>query len=392
MFTQRNQRIFKVLCIIFIFVLLILIDQYLNKTLNYEKNRTVGMLCPDNYTIYGYCKEKKIQVKNLDTNKSIKIYIDKNKIEYDFNRGPFKIADSDFVIIGDSMIQADEINISQRMAQSLRDKSYQAIEIGYSSWSPYQYERLPVKYSFSEGTTFFVFLFWNDFSSNYNMSYFQTYKKYGNSYPKKNNEIATKFKTLSIYFIEHSFVIRGLFDIYNNLNKIEDHNKKTQVVIKNNHNKTNYLDCSYLDQLEPDTLIYDIISFSKDASCWSKLLNVSVDQTVESLNRFNKKIPLNSRVFYFLAPAGWAFKNENTIGRNNEWFSIANDISVSQIGLKNRLKEDFAIIDLEEILKSKKDKNQSDLFYFAKDGHWTENSHKIIGKTLLDIIKYKSDI
>ena len=92
-----------------------------------------------------------------------------------------------------------------------------------------------------------------------------------------------------------------------------------------------------------------------------------------------------------MAPAGWAFKNENTIGRNNEWFSIANDISVSQLGLKNRLKEDFAIIDLEEILKSKKDINQSDLFYFAKDGHWTENSHKIIGKTLLDIIKYKSD-
>jgi len=364
-----------------------LIDQYLNKTLNYEKNRATGILCPDNYTIYGYCKEKNLQVKNLDTNEFINLYIDENKIEYDLNQGPFKISNSDFIIIGDSMIQADEINITHRMGQSLRNKGYQSIEIGYSSWNPYQYERLLDKYNFNENSTFFIFLFWNDFSSNYNMSYFQTYKKYGDSYPKKNKKITSKFKVLSIYLIEHSFFIRSLFDIYNNLNEVEDLNKKTKVTILDNHNKGNHLDCNYVDNMEPNSLIYDIISFSKDSSCWSELLNLSVNETIKSLHRFEEKIPLNSKVFYILAPAGHAFKNENTIGRSNEWFSVPNDISITQIGLKNRLQKEFTIIDLEDILKSQKNTAQKDFYYFPKDGHWTKNSHKEIGEVLINLIE-----
>lgn len=387
MLSLKKNHIYLALYVIFIFSLFILVDQYLNKTLNYEKNRATGILCPDNYTIYGYCKEKNLQVKNLDTNEFINLYIDENKIEYDLNQGPFKISNSDFIIIGDSMIQADEINITHRMGQSLRNKGYQSIEIGYSSWNPYQYERLLDKYNFNENSTFFIFLFWNDFSSNYNMSYFQTYKKYGDSYPKKNKKITSKFKVLSIYLIEHSFFIRSLFDIYNNLNEVEDLNKKTKVTILDSHNKGNHLDCNYVDNIEPNSLIYDIISFSKDSSCWSELLNLSVNETIKSLHRFEEKIPLNSKVFYILAPAGHAFKNENTIGRSNEWFSVPSDISITQIGLKNRLQKEFTIIDLEDILKSQKNTAQKDFYYFPKDGHWTKNSHKEIGEVLINLIE-----
>ena len=129
MLSLKKNHIYLALYVIFIFILFILIDQYLNKTLNYEKNRATGILCPDNYTIYGYCKEKNLQVKNLDTNEFINLYIDENKIEYDLNQGPFKISNSDFIIIGDSMIQADEINITHRMGQSLRNKGYQSIAV-----------------------------------------------------------------------------------------------------------------------------------------------------------------------------------------------------------------------------------------------------------------------
>ena len=81
MLSLKKNHIYLALYVIFIFSLFILVDQYLNKTLNYEKNRTTGMLCPDNYTIYGYCKGKNLQVKNLDTNEFIDLYIDENKIE-----------------------------------------------------------------------------------------------------------------------------------------------------------------------------------------------------------------------------------------------------------------------------------------------------------------------
>ena len=322
-------------------------------------------------------------------NKSIPIYIDNNKLQYDPEQGPFIIKDANYFILGDSMIQSDEVEIKKRMGQILRNNKINTIEIGYSSWNPYQYENIFKKYNFNSNSIFFVFLYWNDFAPSYNMSYYRTLQKYGNSYPREKNIVIQKFKNFAVFFIENSFVVRTIFDEYIKYTNPIKLDNEISFKIEESHSEANQLNCDALNEIKEDTLIFDIISFSKDSSCWSDLITESVDQTIISIKRLKKIIPDDSEILFFFAPAGWSFENENTTGRKNKWFEINDNISISSHGLIKRIREDVDIFDLSKILSENKNDVQENFLYFAKDGHWTENSHKIIGKYLLSLINEK---
>ena len=137
-----KKRELKFIAIIFI-SLIIFLDLVFMKILgNNFSNKSV---CYDEITVYNYCKNS-VHINFLDEKeidkKLIKTYIDENRIPY--VKGGSKILPSkaNILIIGDSFVQADEIETSKRIAEQFNKNDLTAVNLGFSSWSPFQYNRL----------------------------------------------------------------------------------------------------------------------------------------------------------------------------------------------------------------------------------------------------------
>ncbi len=87
----------------------------------------------------------------------------------------------------------------------------------------------------------------------------------------------------------------------------------------------------------------------------------------------------------YLVPAGWAFNNQNTVGRMTGDYNFPYGISISQYKLSEYINSrGVPIRDLTDVLKSASDKD--DDLYFTVDGHWTSKAHNTIYKNIVRII------
>jgi hypothetical protein len=347
--------------------------------------------CGNIITNYSYCNDitfiKYMNVK--DRFFPVSDYINKYGYSYD-PKGGFsgEIDKSNVFLIGDSFIQAEEMEINKRMGAQLRKTGIKAMEIGFGSWNPFQYERILKSVHFPERSTFFIFLMTNDFTPGYYRSYVRT--KPDIAYPFKRKELSF-FEELE----NRSFFINAFQRISLRLNKKKENQK---IYINNSHNRKNLNQCSQIEKFRNKKLLsYDYLVFSKSHLCWPKETLKGVDKTIASLNRMSTIVKKkNGKLHFLLIPAGFSFKNENTVGRlAASHYGIKKDIEVKHFGLadyvKRNIEADFYdLTDELEQIKQSEGKNLIDLLYFPVDGHWREFTHRKISKFVRDILSRKN--
>ena len=352
-------------------------------------------ICYDEITIYNYCKNS-VQINYLDEKeidkKLIKTYIDENRIPY--IKGGDKILPSkaNILIIGDSFIQADEIETSKRITEQFNRSNLSAISLGFSSWSPFQYNRLLKKNIYKKNENFLIFLMTNDFLPNYKYSTINFSEKeteYKKIFINKEKFEKTLFYKIKQFLKGNSFIFSSISKIKKNLFN-QDAASRDYLKITDNFNIDNLNDCSLINKYENkiSNLILDYIYFSKSEKCWSQKHKKSVDHAVNLINGINNFILPTQKVYFILIPPGWSIRDENLEGKTFGNYKIDKSVTITHTGLSNYLEKKLTnFYDLEPVLVKLKEKYpESNSLYFSRDGHWTELTHSSIFKWLKEIL------
>jgi len=364
---------------IFIAPLLILDAYFLYDKLDYRVNRT---MCDRALTNYDYCPSvTDLRYMNL-TDKWLPVvnFIDHNRrSSYRHQKVPEITKRGRIYLIGDSFIQAEEIEIGNRFEHYLRQQGYEVIAMGYSSWNSVQYHSIVKTLELNKNDHVFIFSFGNDFTPAYSRSSINTILG------DREDRSSTDGRIIIRKIYENSLIRNTYSRAKNQIISILNSKNKDNKKIKISHDANNLNDCDSIPENEAvaSNLVSDYIYLSKSSKCWTDKIQSSVDYNVSLLKESKKIIESQDAAFTtVLVPAGWALKNENTSGRAHKQYQIPSDITISQVGLSRYLeKSKLPVFDLEILLKKYKT-NKSDELYWAVDGHWNERAHQIIGRHL----------
>lgn len=381
------QTNFKIIIInLIVFLIIWLLIEFANFA---RVNFRVQERCYPTFIDYSYCPSIEVYNKNheQDGGETIRIITDDigGRIQ---NRNNINNKDlAKFYFIGDSFIQADELDYSKTIYGILNKyKKNIAYGNGYSSWNPIQYLKILKKIK-KKNKHYFIFISPNDFHPNYKRSIY--YERIKNKTKKKKYDILGN--TL-------------FFKLINKINKLIFFDKNLAnnqkfLVVKNNFDKENFNKCFQIDMFSSskyyERIGFDYLMYSKHSNCWDKKRNIAYKLFINEILKINHfiKYKLDSTVTYVLLTAGFAYENENSQGRLTEEYSFSNNIKVSQFGFSqkfiNDLKE-YDIIDTELLIEKEKKKcvqNCIDKYYFPIDGHLNANSHALIANFLIK--KYK---
>ena len=380
--SNNNVKKFRLNWILTLTALLLLfsfIDRYLNK-LVFPGNDYLTF-CRDKIVLYSYCKDT-IHIKDVSKEK-LKDRIIKNNINSEgismHKSLNFKVSEAELIIMGDSFIEADEINQNKKFGYLL-NKYKKTIEIGYRSWNSYQYNKLFEKYKFKEDATFYVFLFTNDFAPNYEFSFLnvkKNIKKFEDLYNNDKIKKQTIIYKIKEKFLHESFTYNAIKKLYiNKKNNLAQESSTKKFDIKTL--EVDFKNCNI--DLEKDDIhldIYDSIIFSKHYSCWPKEYLTYVNSEIASLKKLKNNLKKNQKVEFFFISPGWSFYNENTIGKTSHPYNLSVDSIITQKGLSNYLDMHLGIIDTANIINEVKKKSLNE-YYLPLDGHWNENAHYLI--------------
>ena len=275
-------------------------------------------------------------------------------------------------LIGDSFIMASDIPFEktiQGISRNKLNKSDHIYGIGAGSWNTNQYSQV-VNYLIKENAKYNIFLYSNDFTPNFSLTSWRQSKR-----------LFLKIKSFAWIYGK----LRPL--ILNYVNSNDEAFKKVMYQTIN----TSFDDCSafknkYYEKIKKQQRT-DHLVFSKHHSCWPKVYKLSVDHSLDELINIGNIInSRNSSIRYFIVPISFAYKNENTKGR--DYFLVPSSESISQKGLNEYILENlpFYTIDLEpvirkEILKIRKDCPQClNQFYLKYSAHWNSKAHEFIYK------------
>jgi hypothetical protein len=368
---------------IFITPFLILDAYFLYDKLSYRVNK---ITCDRNLTNYDYCPSiVELRYMNLaDRWLPIINFIDKDRMStYKDSDKPTITKNKRIFLIGDSFIQAEELEINSRFEHYLRKKGYEVIAMGYSSWNSVQFHSIIQTLNLNKNDHVFVFSMGNDYTPSYYRASVKT------SLNDREDEVLigdTRSFFDKIYensLINNTF-LRAKAQIIPRLNNRKD-DINFDKVVKVSHDEKNWNDCTSIPATDniASALVGDYIYLSKNSKCWSDEIKSSVDYNVSLLKESRKIVEDQGAVFTIaLVSAGWALKGQNTMGRMHEMYQIPNDITVSQVGLLRYLKKlQLPVLDLEILLKQHEVSGINSL-YFPADGHWNEKAHEVVGKYL----------
>jgi hypothetical protein len=141
--------------------------------------------------------------------------------------------------------------------------------------------------------------------------------------------------------------------------------------------------------------IYDYLIFSQNERCWPDENREQVKSGIKDIQKLKKYTDkVGAELFVYLIPSGWAFPNENLIGKSAPgYFNLSKDAVVSQKGLALYMEHELRNIgvsftDLEPVIKKLKG-NSSEKWYFPVDGHWNESAHRALSKFLIKELHLK---
>jgi hypothetical protein len=125
---------------------------------------------------------------------------------------------------------------------------------------------------------------------------------------------------------------------------------------------------------------------SESSDCWSQLMIDSVNLNLAMLKQLKSTLEARGALVHImLVPAGWAFPDQNTVGRMTSDYEFQAGIAVSHKGLLNYLQaHGLAVDDLTTPLAVAKKRGGENSHYFAVDGHWTPQAHQVIFAHLMD--------
>jgi len=302
-------------------------------------------------------------------------------------------------LIGDSFIQAEEMGINSRFEHYLRQIGYEVIAIGYSSWNSVQYHSIIQSLKLNKNDYVFVFSMANDFTPSYERASIntvlddrkdKTFEEWGYHHQIEHGpgrSFLNKIRDNSLIINTYTRA-KTQYDYMFGAKEVKD--KQIQI----SHNDKNMDDCSIIPAIEEvgSNLVREYIYLSKSSECWTDEIKSSVDFNIDLLKESQRKVESQDAIFNIVfVPAGWALKNENSIGRMAKSYQIPNHIIISHVGLSRHLQNaKLTVLDLEEFLRHQKTSNVDEL-YFPVDGHWNEKAHKIIGKYLEEFLKSFSE-
>lgn len=353
----------------------------------FYNNFNRGEKCELNWIKYNYCPNIKTKKKNnpSDGGEIINIEVDKLGGRISKN-GISTLETAEFFLIGDSFIQADELDYNNTIYGKLNSISPgSTYALGYASWNPIQYLKAIKKIN-KKNAHYFIFLFTNDITPSYSRSVYSEIKNFKNdSYFKFVNELFT-YKAFRL--IKKEFFLKEI--VNENKNKF---NFKDQELDFSSQEINN---CDPLFKIEnteyKKTEGYDYLVFSKNYNCWPKLHQKAYKEFYIKMNEIVPYVrnTLQSKLSIVWVVAGHAFSNQNSIGRNSYEFQFNIGMEISQRGLVEKFSNDFKdlnIIDTEPIIKNELYKcknNCTDKFFFTSDGHWTANTHSLIFNHLIN--------
>ena len=365
--------------VLFLIWLLIEFAFFFMNPLNKESHR---ITCKYDWVLYNYCPNI-IDVKiNTSGDGGNVVFTYTNEIGQRI--GDLSLAaqkNPEHVFIGDSFIQAEEVNFEETFYGRLGSSGYRVDAMGYSSWNIIEYREAIEKLAY-KNTHYHVFLMPNDITPTYNRSVYKERianpsRELDTFVPSnRKNKISRAYKNSLTKMLEVTIT----------------HFKDEPTLSSLNAIKTNMFDVEHVNDCLPlnefDTVYnksigYDYIVYSKNSSCWSVRHRQAADQAVAELKLLVKKVSdLNSSLTFYMIPPGWSFSDQNTNGRkgnNHYFFGNGTKVTTEPLTLffSSQL-PDEEFVSIERLLLNWMDDciECTNQFYFADDGHWTPETHK----------------
>ena len=386
--STKNWRFGKVIIINILVVALPL--AFFEAYFLYDKleYRSTGITCPSKLTNYDYCPSV-TELRWLALSDGwfpVVNHIDENK------RSTYKV-NQDFptngkrvFLIGDSFIQAEELRIEDRFEHALRNEGFDVHAIGYSSWNSRQFNSIVKSLDLRIDDEIIIFSMGNDYTPSYYRSTIKTTLNVTSDGLAATDVRGFWGKIYDNSFSKNTYTrAKSVVDTY-----FKNIKKGRSTIISSSHDKENWMDCTSLPMVNDvgSTLVHDYLSLSKHEKCWSESIQKSVELNVTLLNEASQIAQsqgANLRIA--LISAGFAFPQQNTLGRRSPIYNIAENVVVTQAGLSDKLiREGFNLLDLEDLLRVHAGKGVNYL-YLPADGHFTKDAHSIIGDYLIEILK-----
>ncbi len=381
----RRFGVVLVLNIIWTFVIVALVDfvitaSYFHRhALSYKTDK---ITCSRALTGYGYCpsitqflfmdmRDRIFPVINFIDSDGRSAYKNSKKHSEVANKG-------DIFVLGDSFIQADELFIEERFEHFLREDGYNVAAFGYSSWNSWQFEKIAAQLPVKQGDQVFIFSMTNDYTPSYESSTVKSLVKFVDA---KDEDRPLPNRSFLADYINQSFFANRIFPHVRSIlnawseGDVEVKSPKSNVLFKSNAPA-----CKSIagDKGTTSDQMLDYLMLSQGPECWTSAVRESVDLNIEMLRKVKYALErYGAKVHILMVPAGWALKNQNTVGRIASPYSFPHGVEVGEDGLIAYATEKGLRIDDLRTTLSKKI-YADDSLYFAVDGHWTSLAHRIV--------------
>ncbi len=369
-------------------ILILLFDLGLNFPRFEKQPRSYGkdeLTCASELTGYDYCKSI-VQVYYLDKrDRILPVY---NYIDV-HGRSTYRTPDlmppirqsKRIHLLGDSFIQADELWIEERFEHLLRITGFDVEAYGYSSWNSWQYRRIGDALDLKAGDEIFIFSMSNDYTPHYGNSTIQSLTKFETVKDEATWEVEVGFwkaySRQSFLLNRIYFDLKNLFNYKFSANPANDAGRQNQRQMKVCQTQDSRI--AVASDLAEDYLMLD-----GPSDCWSARMTESVDLNIAMLNQLKSKLEKRGAVVHvLLVPAGWAFPDQNTVGRLASEYKFPIGSVVSHHGLVNYIQSHGLKIDDLTGPLSKGNRGENSLYY-AVDGHWTPHAHTVIFDHLMN--------
>lgn len=310
-----------------------------------------------------------------------------------------KFDDYDVINIGDSFLEADEINFNETLSFIFSKKSgSSALQIGCGSWAPITEYNFIRRKKLKPGVVVNLFVMINDFTKTYyrsNIRYHDSFKnelidgklKFIIKEEEKKRESSISRDWIS-YLIHRSYFMREITYIYEQL-KLKSEQDLTKYDSLNGDFSVLSNNCSTLNGIKQTTqmtpMAGDCVEFSFNSSCWPDETIAAVDNAISDIENIVKFVEAaGGRVNVLLVPAGFSFADENMAGKKH--FKISPDTTITTDGLAEYLEKNLSanFVSLEKVIDTLKTNNTAEKWYFPADGHWNKHAHRQIGMWLVD--------
>ncbi len=388
-------RIYVSIRIVVVNFIVLVILLFSIELINFSYQQNNKKNCNYDWILYSYCPNITISKKNVEKDGGELIYNYSNNIGQRVRSLNSKsISNVDNVFIGDSFIQADEIDYDLTFYGQLEKLNYKVSAFGYSSWNVIQYHDAIKKLSL-KNTNYHVFLMPNDITPSYYRSVYQENRS--KIYPKENFNTETGLLGNLKSIFDNSLIKKLLYAIFKKFNS------SSNILIPINLDEFNIYkveECLSLESINEEykeKLGYDYLIYSKSPICWGEEYKVAAQEALIELTKlqmFVKK--LNSELTVYMIPPGWSFANENTNGRkNNNSYFFNNSMSVTTEPLLEYFANSMPsvkFVSLELLISEWVSECDEciDKYYFSNNGHWTKETHKRLSKYFANTLNFSN--